>query len=85
MDEKIDNLTLAIALLNKAKEEKKRLTEYEKEYAKAEKIDYKVKSSNGWACWKNRSDVNRKYSPLPSKAFIKDICKIVRKLLLEEY
>lgn len=54
----MDNLTLAIEILKRCETEKKRLEEYEKEYAEVEK------AWEGFT-WKKWNEVYNKYKPIP--------------------
>ena len=59
----MDNLTLAIEILTRCETEKKRLEEYEKEYAVVEK------AGEGFT-WKKWNEVYNKYNPIPKKTQI---------------
>ena len=56
----MDNLTLAIEILTRCETEKKRLEEYEKEYADVEKAGERF-------TWKKWNEVYNKYKPIPKK------------------
>lgn len=72
----MDRLKTAIALIQEAETEKKRLEAMEKE------ID-KIPRGNDY--WKNRFEIERRYSPLPRKSVVNDDLKIARRLLALEY
>lgn len=74
----MDNLTLAIEILTRCETEKKRLEEYEKEYAEVEK------AGEGFT-WKKWNEVYNKYKPIPKKTQINSGIKCARKLLVESY
>lgn len=74
----MDNLTLAIEILTRCETEKKRLEEYEKEYAEVEK------TGEGFT-WKKWNEVYNKYKPIPKKTQINSGIKCARKLLVESY
>lgn len=74
----MDNLTLAIEILKRCETEKKRLEEYEKEYAEVEK------AWEGFT-WKKWNEVYNKYKPIPKKTQINSGIKCARKLLVESY
>ena len=74
----MDNLTLAIEILTRCETEKKRLEEYEKEYAEVEKAE------EGFT-WKKWNEVYNKYKPIPKKTQINSGIKCARKLLVESY
>lgn len=74
----MDNLTLAIEILKRCETEKKRLEEYEKEYADVEK------AGEGFT-WKKWNEVYNTYKPIPKKTQINSSIKYARKLLVESY
>lgn len=74
----MDNLTLAIEILKRCETEKKRLEEYEKEYAEVEKAGERF-------TWKKWNEVYNKYKPIPKKTQINSGIKCARKLLVESY
>ena len=74
----MDNLTLAIEILTRCETEKKRLEEYEKEYAEVKKV------GEGFT-WKKWNEVYNKYKPIPKKTQINSSIKYARKLLVESY
>lgn len=73
----MDRLDVVIALLQEAKEEKKRLEAMEKEIAKIPKglDDY----------WRLRCEIEARYKPTPHKSVINDNIKTARRLLAREY
>lgn len=73
----MDNLELALELIRRAQQERKRLDAYNAELKKY----YASESRN----WDARSAIERKYSPTPRKAIINDSLKMVRRLLSGEY
>lgn len=78
---KVDNLTLALMLICKAKDEKQRLEDYIRDIKTAEEKD---ELCPNWGCkevWKVMDD----YTPLPTKTHIKNLCKEARKLLALTY
>lgn len=74
----MDNLTLAIEILTRCEMEKKRLEEYEREYADVEK------AGKGFT-WEKWNEVYNKYKPIPKKTQINSGIKCARKLLVESY
>lgn len=74
----MDKLDIALALIEEAKAEKKRLKEYQKEYANLP--DYS--SANHWEAWRK---LDEKYSPVPKKSVINDNLKMARRYLRDEY
>lgn len=78
---KVDNLTLALMLIGKAKEEKQRLEGYNRDIKTAEKKDELHPNWGYKEVWKVMDD----YTPLPTKSHIKNLCKEARKLLALTY
>lgn len=76
----MDRLDMALALIEEARNEKKRLEAYNQEYDKAFELD--LKSGYSWA---ERNKVNQKYRPIPTKATINDCIKMARRILAGEY
>lgn len=72
----MDRLKVAIALIQEAEEEKKRLEAMTKE------ID---KIPQGSDYWRKRFEVENRYRPIPRKSVIKDNLKTARRLLAREY
>lgn len=68
----MNHFDMALALIQEAKEEKKRLENFNKEYSKADD-------------WDQISKVYDKYSPVPKKSIINDNLKMARRLLIGEY
>lgn len=73
----MDNLELALGLIRRAQQERKRLDAYNAELKK-----YYASESRSWEM---RSAIERKYNPTPRKAIINDSLKMARRLLSEEY
>ena len=72
----MDRLDMAIALIQEAKEERKRLEAMKKEIAKIPRgSDY----------WNMRYDIERRYTPTPHKSVINDNLKMARRILIGEY
>ena len=72
----MDRLDMAVALIQEAKEERKRLEAMEKEIAKIPRgPDY----------WRNRCEIENRYSPTPHKSVVNDNLKTARRLLAREY
>lgn len=75
----MDRLDIVLALIQEAKEEKRRLEAMEMEIAKIPKnlnpIDY---------C-RFRYEIDDRYSPIPHKSIVNDNIKIARRLLALEY
>ena len=75
----MDRLDIAIALLEEAKEEKKRLEAMQKEIARIPKnLDVGV-------YWRLRREIDERYNPTPHKSVINDNIKTARRLLAREY
>ena len=72
----MDRLDMALALIQEAKEERKRLEAMEKEIAKI------PSGSNYWAI---RREVESRYSPTPHKSVVNDNLKTARRLLARAY
>lgn len=72
----MDRLDMALALIQEAKEERKRLEAMEKE------IDKIPSGPNYWAIW---CEIERRYTPTPRKSVVNDNLKIARRLLAREY
>lgn len=72
----MDYLKTAIALIQEADEEKKRLEAMEKE------ID---KIPPGADYWRKRMDIEERYKPTPHKSVINDNLKTARRLLARAY
>lgn len=72
----MDRLEVAIALIQEAKEEKKRLEAMEKE------VD-KIPLDSSY--WSRVYEIREKYNPVPCKAVINDNLKIARRLLARAY
>ena len=72
----MDRLDMAIALIQEAKEERKRLEAMAKEIAKIPRgSDY----------WNMRCNIERRYTPTPHKSVVNDNLKTARRLLAREY
>ena len=72
----MDYLKMAIALIQEADEEKKRLEAMEKAIAKIPRgSDY----------WNERYRVERQYTPIPRKSVVNDNLKTARRLLARAY
>jgi hypothetical protein len=72
----MDRLDMALALIQEAKEERKRLEAMEKE------IDKIPSGPNYWAI---RCEIERRYSPTPHKSVVNNNLKTARRLLAREY
>lgn len=72
----MDRLDMALALIQEAKEEKKRLAAMEKE------ID-KIPSGSGY--WSRKYEIEARYAPTPRKSVVNDNLKTARRLLAREY
>ena len=74
----MDNLTLAIEILTRCEMEKKRLEEYEREYADVEK------AGEGFT-WEKWNEVYNKYKPIPDqqrhKMCTKVTCRIIYQMI----
>ena len=72
----MDRLDMAIALIQEAKEERKRLEAMNKEIDKIGLgVDY----------WDKRMEIENRYSPTPHKSVINDNLKMARRILIGEY
>lgn len=72
----MDYLKTAIALIQEADEEKKRLEAMEKEIAK-------IKPSPLY--WEDRAEIENRYYPTPHKSVVNDNIKTARRLLARAY
>lgn len=79
----MDKLTMALVLIELAKNKEKRLTEYQEEYAEAVKKDNDPEHSV--YTYENRWAVEEKYRPIPTKTEINDYIKMARRLLARAY
>lgn len=68
----MDNLEMAIALLQGAINERNRLQEHDEEIAKCQ-------------TWEEECRVYEKYKRIPKKSLINDNLKMARRLILESY
>ena len=68
----MDNLEMAIALLQGALNERNRLQEHDEEIAKCQ-------------TWEEECEVYEKYKRIPKKSIINDNLKMARRLILESY
>lgn len=75
----MDRLDVALALLQEAKEEKKRLEAMEKEIARI------PKNLDSGDYWRLRYEIEARYNPTPHKSVINDNIKTARRLLAREY
>lgn len=73
----MDRLDMAIALIQEAKEERKRLEAMEKEIAKI--------PGSGRDYWSMRMEIESRYNPTPHKSVVNDNLKTARRLLVREY
>ena len=73
----MDKLELALELIRRAQQERKRLNAYNKEI--------KAFYASGSRSWEERNKIELKYSPTPRKATINDSLKMARRILSEEY
>lgn len=73
----MDRLDLALALIQEAKQEKKRLNVMAADIAKipVDDPDY----------WKKRYAIESRYSPTPHKSVVNDNLKMARRILAGEY
>lgn len=69
----MDKLDIALELIRRAQQERKRLEAYKKEIDKV--------GSN----WQERSRIELRYTPLPRKSVINDSLRMARRILIEEY
>ena len=69
----MDNLEMAMILIRRAQEEKRRMEAMRKEM-----------NAVGWD-WAKRNEIAARYSPTPTRAYINDSIKMARRLLLEAY
>ena len=74
----MDRLSMAIALIQEAQEEKKRLAEYNAAREEVPPYDHQYH-------WKALNEVYEKFSPTPKKSVINDNLKMARRLLIAEY
>lgn len=74
----MDKLNIALALIEEAKAEKKRLEEYQKEYANLPAYG----APGHWEAW---NKLDEKFSPVPKKSVINDNLKMARRYLRDEY
>lgn len=74
----MDRLSMAIALIQEAQEEKKRLAEYNAALEEVPPYDHQYH-------WKALNEVYEKFSPTPKKSVINDNLKMARRLLIAEY
>lgn len=74
----MDRLNMAIALIQEAQKEKKRLAEYNKALEKVPPYDH----PDYWRAW---DDVYTRFRPTPKKSVINDNLKMDRRLLIAEY
>lgn len=74
----MDRLDMAIALLEEAKEEKKRLEQFKKAEANLPKYGDPDYHAIDWQVF------YRKWTPLPKKSIVNDNIKMARRLLLSE-
>lgn len=72
----MDNLDMALALIQEAKEERKRLEAMERE------IDNIPVGSDYWSI---RAKVEARYKPTPHKSVVNDDLKTARRLLARAY
>lgn len=75
----MDNLEVAICLIEDAKAELTRLLAYETA------IDALPLPENCPDYWERRYQIDRIYSPIPHRQTINDNLKVARRLLLKEY
>ncbi len=73
----MDKLDVALELIKRAKQERKRLDSYEAELKKF--------YASGTCGWKERAKIELKYSPLPRKSVVNDSLRMARRMLAEEY
>lgn len=71
----MDRLDMAIALIQEAKEERKRLEAMEKEIARIPR----------GSDWRVQYEIESRYTPTPHKSVINDNLKMARRILLGEY
>lgn len=69
----MDKLEMAMELIRRAQEEKRRMEAMRKEL-----------NAVGWD-WAKRNEIAARYSPTPTRAFINDSLKMARRLLVEAY
>lgn len=74
----MDRLSMAIALIQEAQEEKERLAEYN---AALEEVPPYGRPDH----WESLNEVYKKFSPTPKKSVINDNLKMARRLLIAEY
>lgn len=68
----MDRLKMALALIQEAEEEKKRLEVMEKEKSKC-------------STWREACEVEARYNPIPRKSVVNDCIKMARRLLARAY
>lgn len=73
----MDKLEIAIELIRRAQQERKRLDAYNKELEKY--------YASGSRSWEERSKIELKYSPTPRKSIVNDSLRMARRMLAEEY
>lgn len=78
----MDKLEMAIELIERARKEKQRLTEYERE---VELVNEEYANAQSEIYWDARRNVDLNFYPLPCKALVNDSLKMARRFLKEEY
>lgn len=73
----MDKLDMALELVKRAQQERKRLEAYNKEL--------RAFYAGGSRSWEERSKIEIKYCPTPRKSVINDSLKMARRILIEEY
>lgn len=73
----MNKLEIALELVRRANEERKRLDAYNKELSKF--------YASGSRSWEDRNKIEAKYYPTPRKSVINDSLRMARRLLIEEY
>ena len=77
----MDNLDMALALIQEAKEERKRLEAMEKEIARIPRgSDWTVRYES-----EARYEIEARYKPTPHKSVVNDNLKTARRLLARAY
>ena len=76
----MDKLEVAVELIRRAQQERKRPDAYTKEIERL-----RSNPPGGRAYWDERSKIELKYSPTPRKSVINDSLRMARRLLIEEY
>ena len=74
----MDKLELALELIRRAQQERKRLNGYNNAINSLQR-------ANNPEYWHQRDKIELKYSPTPRKAIINDSLKMARRILSEEY